>query len=218
MALKIARKTWVAWPTGSVRPGAGGGGPPAMDAALRRSAPTYHGEKLDAGLCCLASGRFAPTALVFGQRFDHLALQGRAVRFRLQQCIECGDELCPSRVSPTDVAKAHNFCIVELHGATRDRHFAEIEGLPVATGAATYHDHADFRPAQKSIRDVAGMPDPGLLEFGQVGPRQYSEPTLPRRRGAGSILVSHLALPSSSPEVYTSRHMAIAWSSMRLAL
>src|SRR5215510_4184316 len=128
-----------------------------MEAASGRSAPTYHGEKFDAGLSCLARGPFAPAALAFGETFDHLALQYRAMRARLQQCIECGDELCPSRVSPTDVAKAHNFRIVELHGATRDRHFAEIEGLPVATGAATYHDHADFRPAQKSIRDVAGM-------------------------------------------------------------
>src|SRR5215471_16098676 len=217
MALKIARKTWVAWPTGSVRPGAGGGGLPAMDAALRRSAPTYHGEKLDTGLGCLARLPFAPTTLSFGERFDHLALQYAVVRPRLQQCIEGGDELCPLRVSPTDVAKAHNFRIVELHGAARDRHFAEVEGLPGATGAATYHDQADFRPAQTSIGNVAGMPGPGLLQFAQVGPRQYCEPMLPRRQGEGLILVSHLALPRQKPEIYTSRHMVIARSSMRLA-
>src|SRR5262245_17055077 len=118
-----------------------------MEAASGRSAPTYHGGKFAAGLSCLARGPFAPAALAFGETFDHLALQYRAMRARLQQCIECGDELCPSRVSPTHVAKADNFGIIELHGAARDGPFPQIERLPGAAGAAAYHDQADFRPA-----------------------------------------------------------------------
>jgi hypothetical protein len=178
-----------------------------MDAAFSRSAPTYHSEELDAGLCRLARGSFASTALADGEGFDHVPLQQRAARLHLQQRIKGGDELCSLRVSPTDVAKAYHFGIVELHGAARHRHFAEIEELPGAAGATAYHDQADFRPAQKSIRDVAGMLGPGLLELAQVGPRQYSEPTLPWRQVAGLTLVPHVALPTT--KIPTSIHLDI---------
>src|SRR5262245_3633122 len=115
-----------------------------MDAALSRSASTHHSEELDACLRRLARGSFAPAALADGAGVDHLPLQHRAARPHLQQCIKGGDELCALRVSPTDVAKAHDFGIFELHGAARHRHFSQIEELPGTAGATAYHDQADF--------------------------------------------------------------------------